>query len=202
MAEHSGTSPVRAQNLVDLLANFEFDPFVAQQQAEHGGNLLAHYPAPLVDSGDVFMLFKTGFWTACSPPGSGQPAPCGSNAWQSQIWNIKRLGWQRGQLVEQWNFESDWKPEPDRGGLSGWEPVFHAALAGDFLYVPGARGSVFRVNRSDGTVSAESIRLPTPTPMSPARSRWTRRATSTTTPSNSMKPRRGPPMSPAPGLSK
>jgi len=36
------------------------------------------------------------------------------------------------------------------GHLNGWEPVFHPELAGGFLYVPGAGGSVFRVDKASG----------------------------------------------------
>ena len=56
--------------------------------------------------------------------------------------------------MQQWNFESDWKPVPDGTHLGGWEPVFHAAIAKGFVYVPGFGGSVYKVNESDGTEAA------------------------------------------------
>src|SRR5207253_922074 len=72
--------------------------------------------------------------------------------WETQTWNEKRLQWQGGNLVPVWNFESDWKPVPYGSPLNGpaWEPVFHAVLAGNFVYVPGAGGSIFKVNKSNG----------------------------------------------------
>lgn len=154
--QHAGASPVTAQNPDTVLTTFRYDPFVAQEQLASGGDLLAHYAAPLVDQGDVFMTVKTGSYTDCTP----QQPVCGPAAWESQSWNIRRWAWRDGALAEQWSFASDWKPEPDRGGLAGWEPVFHAALAGDFLYVPGAGGSVYRVRRDNGNEAAHVIPFP------------------------------------------
>ncbi len=131
-----------------------YDPFVEQEQAESGGDLLVHYQAPLADGNDVFMEFKTGAWIPCNPPGSGNPGPCGYHAWNSQVWGEKRYTFERGRLVEQWSFESDWKPEPSADGLGGWEPVFHAAVVGNFVYVPGSAGGVIKLNRADGSVAA------------------------------------------------
>jgi hypothetical protein len=69
------------------------------------------------------------------------------------VWSEKRLHWEAGKLVEKWSFASDWKPEPDAGGeLGGWQPVFHAALTNDAVWVPGAGGTVFRLNRGAGQV--------------------------------------------------
>ena len=141
-----------AQQATAILANIEYDPFVRAQMAETGGSLLTHYPAPLVDKGDVFMLFKTGTFASCSPPGSRRPFPCASDAWDTQKWNLRRLSWQDGELVEGWNFQSDWRPVPDLGGLAGWEPVFHGVLANDSIYIPGGGGSVFRVDRLTGDI--------------------------------------------------
>jgi hypothetical protein len=84
--------------------------------------------------------------------------------WDSQTWHEKRLDWgPQGKLLTTWNFVSDWKPEPngpgngqsskrDRLGLGGWEPVFHGALANGFVYVPGAGGTIFKLNQEDGSV--------------------------------------------------
>jgi hypothetical protein len=88
------------------------------------------------------MEFKTGAYT---------PAD-GTNdvtRWNSQIWNERRLELDGGSLVQNWSFQSDWKPEPANLAL-GWEPVFHAALSGDSAYVPGFGGTVFRVDARTG----------------------------------------------------
>src|SRR5262249_34033199 len=38
--------------------------------------------------------------------------------------------------------------------MGGWEPVFHAVLVGDFIYVPGVHGTVWKLNTDDGSVAA------------------------------------------------
>jgi hypothetical protein len=147
---HGAAAAVNAQPLGAILADYVYDPFAPQAQAESGGSLLAHYPVPLIDGPDVYMVTKTGHYVSCTPPGSGTPGPCGSAAWDSQIWNVAKLSWQGGALRTVWIFTSDWKPPPDEGHLNGWEPVFHPALSGADVYVPGAGGSIFRVGKTTG----------------------------------------------------
>jgi len=154
-AQHSGFTPAVGQSPTTQLADVTFDPFVTQEQAESGGDLLAHYQAPLVDGSSVFTEFKTGMYVSCQPPGSGMPYPCGPDDWNAEIWNERAYVWQGSSLVESWNFQSDWKPEPNGSALSGWEPVFHAALGGGFVYVPGFAGSIYKLNESDGTQVAQ-----------------------------------------------
>lgn len=129
-----------------------FDPFTSQEMAESGGALLMHYQVPLVSGSNVFMMFKTGTYNSCVPPGSGQPFPCGPNDWSTEIWNETDLQWQNGQLVPVWNFATDWKPEPNYYALGGWEPLFQPALAGNYVYVPGAGGTIYQLNQSTGAV--------------------------------------------------
>jgi hypothetical protein len=85
--------------------------------------------------------------------------------WNSQTWHEKRFHWQNGVLIQKWDYPTDWKPEPngpdngqtskqDRLGLGGWEPVFHAVLANGYVYVPGANGTIIKLNQGDGTVAA------------------------------------------------
>ncbi len=118
------------------------------ETAEGGGSLLAHYAVPLVEGGDVYMTFKSGSYVSCIPPGSGGPFPCGPDSWNTQEWSVKKLRWDRGELVEVWTFPSDWKPEPAR--LAVWEPVFLPVLAGGYLYVPGLGGTVHKVDKATG----------------------------------------------------
>lgn len=147
---HGAASPFAAQPLGAILADYVYDPFVPLAQQESGGSLLAHYPVPLIDGSDVYMETKTGEYVPCSPPNSGVPFPCGPDAWDRQIWSVAKLSWHNGALTTVWTFATDWKPPPNQGHLNGWEPVFHPALAGGFLYVPGAGGSVFRVDKATG----------------------------------------------------
>src|SRR5258707_1495298 len=138
---HSGTVNVAGQNLNAVRADIVYDPFVADEKAPGNGDgdLLIHYQTPLVDGNDVYMEFKTGTYTSIT-------------TWETQIWNEKKLSWVGGNLVEQWNFQSDWKPVPY--GSPTWEPVFHAALAGNFVFVPGAGGTSYKLSKATGAVIA------------------------------------------------
>jgi len=138
---HTGEINVAGQNLNQILQDIVYDPFVDDEKAPANGDgdLLVHYQTPLVDGNDVYMEFKTGTYTSIT-------------TWETQIWNEKKLSWVGGNLVAQWNFQSDWKPVPF--GSPTWEPVFHATLAGSFVYVPGGGGTVYKLNKSNGAVVA------------------------------------------------
>src|SRR5262249_5206676 len=104
-------------------------------------------PAPLLDTdGNVYMLQKAGTYVSCDPPGSGEPAPCGFGAIDQQVWTQVALRWQHGHLVRRWAFTSDYKPLP--GTFDG---LFQAAMTDRYLYVPGAGGTVFQVDKHSGT---------------------------------------------------
>jgi BACON domain-containing protein len=161
--QHTGMADVAGQNVAHALADIVYDPFVTQEKTEINGafgqsDLLVHYQAPLTDGNDVYMMTKMGNYMPCSPAGSWFTvnAHCGPNAWDSMIWCETRFTWMGGNLVEVWDFQSDWKPEPDGGasGLRAWEPVFHAVDANNFIYVPGAGGTIWKVNKTDGSVAS------------------------------------------------
>ena len=141
---HSGSINVVGQSPNQVVADIIYDPFVEQEKASGErvlgeADLFVHYQTPLVDGNDVFMEFKSGTYTDLT-------------TWETQTWNQRRLSWQNGQLVEVWNFQSDWKPVPF--GSPAWEPVYHGALAGDFFYDPGFGGTVYKLSRADGSVIA------------------------------------------------
>jgi outer membrane protein assembly factor BamB len=148
---HQGQTCSRGQPATQLLDDIVYDPFVAAEAAD-GGGLIVHYQSPLIAGDDLYMEQKSGSYIECDPPGSGTPAPCGPPAtWQFEIWNEARYEISKsGKLTQRWSFQSDWKPEP----LFGFEPVFHAALSGDLLYVPGAGGTVFKLDRKSGKTLA------------------------------------------------
>src|SRR6202041_2443654 len=158
--QHAGMVSVAAQGAVNQLANIVYDPFVGQEQAENAGSggdgdLTVHYQAPLTDGNDVYMMTKTGTYKSCSPPGAwANGSSCGPNTWSLEQWNEERFSWLDGNLVSVWIFASDWKPEPNGSGLQGWEPGFHPVDANGFIYVPGAGGTVWKVNQADGTSAA------------------------------------------------
>ena len=151
--QHTGYLPVAGQSLQGKLSDQVFDPFTMQEMAESRGALLMHYQVPLVNANNnVFMMFKTGAYTPCVPSGSGQPFPCGPNAWNTEVWNETDLQWQNGQLVPVWNFASDWTPVPNDYTLGGWEPLFQPVLASTYLYVPGAGGTIYQIDQATGVV--------------------------------------------------
>jgi hypothetical protein len=143
--QHTGSVSVEGQPAAKILAQVVYDPFTAQENVDPlcGGGLCIHYQVPLLADNDVFLEFKTGTYT-------------GLATWETQIWNEQRLHWESGALVRKWAFQSDWKPIPYSTSTRGpaWEPVFHAALSGDFIYVPGFGGTVWKLGKSDGSVAA------------------------------------------------
>ncbi len=160
-AAHTGTACAPAQGFTSVLATLTVDPFVSEEvldaKAQSGrGDLNVHYQAPLVTGDDVYVETKGGTYTRCtnittdsngnvvsatSPDGG----PCGYQAWDSQVWAETYYHWQAGALVQVASFESDWTPVP--GNFAFWEPVFHAALDGNVVWVPGAGGTVYQVDR-------------------------------------------------------
>lgn len=135
---HSGSLPTAGPRLSRNIADIIYDPFVPQMVASSGGNLLAHYAAPLVDSsGAVYMTFKGGQFTS-------------RNTWETMTWSVSKFQWQGAELGQAWRAESDWKPVPF--GSPRWEPVFHAALSGAFVYAPGGGGTVLKIDRSTGSI--------------------------------------------------
>jgi hypothetical protein len=161
--QHTGMVSIPAQPLDNKLADIIYDPFAGQEQAENQpvygeGVLTIHYQSTLVDNNSFYMMKKSGTYPSCQPNGEWiYGFPCGPNAWNKEQWNVVRYDWSNGQPVPAWTFPTDWKPVPNGtnilqgfGGLFAWEPVFHPALANGSLYVPGAGGTVWRVNKSTG----------------------------------------------------
>ncbi len=162
--QHTGNVSVAGQSLTTKHADIIYDPFINQEKAENtplfGEPVLTvHQQAPITDGNDVYMVTKTGAYTSCNPAGDWiNGTACGPNTWNNMIWNETRYTWEQGQLVQIWSFAGDWKPEPNAtninqgfGGLFGWEPVFHPLDANNFIYVPGAAGTVWKVDKNKGT---------------------------------------------------
>lgn len=137
--QHTGSINVAGQSLNRNLADVIYDSTVpgeisAATQLFGEADLLVHYQVPLIDGNDVYMEFK-----------SGNP---NKNTFSQMNWAENKLSWQNGALVQAWSFASDWKAPGSYADF--WEPVFHAVLANGALYVPGAGGTIFRVNKSTG----------------------------------------------------
>ena len=157
---HTGAACQEVENFDGISAHLTFDPFVDKELADSEiqmgfANLPAHFQTPLLVDDNVYMEFKAGTYTSCDSVPAG--APCGQTAWNTQVWTERAFHWSHGRLVADWTFASDWKPEPSE--LALFEPVFHAIVIGPFVYVPGASGSLHKLDRRTGHRLA-TIRLP------------------------------------------
>jgi outer membrane protein assembly factor BamB len=144
-SRHTGAVPVAAQMPVQVLDKFNYDRLADQMRQDADGDLLVHYMAPLVDGDDVFVMSRgDSNWISCQ---SGQ-APCGPQEWGRMEWGVTKLRNNGGKLEKLWTAMSSWKPAPDNG--SGWEPVFHPALSGGYVYLPGEAGMLMKIDRQTG----------------------------------------------------
>jgi len=137
---HDGIAVGPGDRFDRIEAQVVIDPF-AQQERDASGfdSILVHYPVPLVDGNDVYLLEKSGTFSTRQTS-------------ETQRWNVKNMRRTTAGLTKQWMFASDWMPAPSarpNGGPS-WEPVFHPALSADAVWVPGAGGTMFKVRRTDG----------------------------------------------------
>ena len=145
-ARHTGSVNVTGQSADRILTTIHIDPWVPRKVDDSGGDLLAHYPSPVIDGNDVFLMQEGGIYASCAAGAN----PCGPDAWNLLKWSVKRYSWSdQGTLDPQWVFDTDWTPVP---GV-GWEPVFHPVVAGDFVYAPGGGGSLWKINRADGSMA-------------------------------------------------
>src|SRR5437764_11542860 len=55
-------------------------------------------------------------------------------------------------MVVQLSFQTVWMPVPFNPAGPSWEPVFHAVLAGNAVYVPGGSGTVYKLDKATGAV--------------------------------------------------
>src|SRR5712692_3606875 len=135
-AQHTGQVSVAGQPLNHILTSTVYDPLVPAEMAANQNELLAHYQVPLIDGSNVYMEFKSGKYN--------------KNNYSTEIWGENGFLWQNGRLVQTWGFTSDWAAPGSQADF--WEPVFHAVLANGFIYVPGAGGTLFKLNTVTGAV--------------------------------------------------
>lgn len=137
---HTGSLPVLGDRFSFKLHESVVDPHVPIKRGETGGSLLTHYQTPLSDGDEVFMEAIGGTYTSFQ-------------SWQTQTWGIRKFKWNGLQLEEQWTAVSDWVPAPSAPAGPRFEPVFHAALTENFVYMPGGGGAVLEVDRNTGAVT-------------------------------------------------
>jgi len=137
-ARHEGAVAVAGQSLDRIEAEIVIDPFVINEKTLSGGFLLTHYPVPLVDGDDLFLIFKSGSFTD-------------STHRDSQSWNVRAVARAGGAYTTRWTYASDWKPVPTPGGSGPtWEPVYHPVLTSDAIWTPGLGGTIDKIDRRDG----------------------------------------------------
>src|SRR5262245_26534389 len=137
--QHTGSVTVSGQTLNRILADIVYDPLVPKEQNLNGGDLLAHYQVPLVDGNDVYMESKDGSYS------KGQ--------YSTQSWHQNRFTWVNGVLTKVWTFDSDWIAPGSQSDF--WEPVYHAVLANGFIYDPGLGGTIYKLDKANGSIVAQ-----------------------------------------------
>jgi outer membrane protein assembly factor BamB len=147
--QHTGAVAVSGEPMLAVLASVVMDPFVSQETAATGDDLLVHYATPIVDGDDVFVVVKSGTFT----PGD----------WSTQRWGVEALRWHAGRLQQRWVTMSEWKPVPHTGGGVGpaFEPVFQPVLANGYIYMPERGVGLARINRDTGAIVDFPGSLPT-----------------------------------------
>src|SRR5947209_917079 len=137
-AQHTDFLNVVGQPLNQNAVNLVYDFNVAAEQADPNatGDLLVHYQVPLIDGNDTYIESKDGTYS--------------NNTYSTQRWHQNKYTWQGGTLVKVWTFNSDWFAPGSSNDF--WEPVYHAVLANGFLYDPGQGGTIFKINKTNGSV--------------------------------------------------
>src|SRR3974377_1536597 len=93
------------QQINTKLADIVYAPYVAQEQAESGGDLLAHHQSTLIDGNTFYMIQKSGGYSSCRPVRYWVYGfPCGPNAWGRTQWNVARYDWQQNGPVLVWTY--------------------------------------------------------------------------------------------------
>jgi len=141
-SQHQGTVNAFGQSLTNLQADVVFDPFAAKEMKSEDGDLLIHYQTPLIDGSDVYMEYKSGQYSNLAN-------------WETQTWGEQKLSWVAGKLLPTWSYPSDWKPVPYSKLTNGptWEPVFHGVVTDNAVYVPGAGGTIFKLDKTTGAAT-------------------------------------------------
>jgi len=131
-------SSTTAEPINQIEASFTYDFNVPAEKADPNaqGTLLVHYQVPLIDGSDVYVESKAGTYS--------------NSTYSTQTWHQNKYTWQGSSLVKVWTFDTDWFA-PGSSNLF-WEPVYHAVLANGFLYDPGKGGTIFKINKSNGSV--------------------------------------------------
>src|ERR1700722_410992 len=133
---HDGALAVTGQALRTIDLDYVYDPFVTTEVADGAGSLPEHYMTPLTAGDAGPMETKSGTDSTVTDA--------------TQTGGVVRFRWVDGALTRQWQVDSDWKAVG--GSADFWEPVFHGAIANGYLYVPGAKGTVLKLDEQSGAM--------------------------------------------------
>ncbi|HEX8154375.1 MAG TPA: hypothetical protein VF698_14670 [Thermoanaerobaculia bacterium] len=139
---HDSNSPAVGHPLGRIEAELVVDPHAELEKQVSGGVLLVHYQVPLIDGDDLYLVLKGGEYTS-------------NTQRQTQTWGVRNVRRNGTSYNERWNYRSDWKPVQSgnrNNNEPGWEPVYHAVLTADAIWVPGFGGTIDKVSRATGTL--------------------------------------------------
>ena len=141
-ATHRGVSESPGVRLQRVVASVVVDPFVADMKRRYG-YLPVHYPVTLVDGKTIVTVEKSGTFT-------GIPTR------HTQEWSVSTFVRTSAGLRRMWSVATDWKPAPHFGGTGGaiLEQPYQCAIDGEAVWAPAAGGTMLKVNRVSGRISA------------------------------------------------
>jgi hypothetical protein len=96
-----------------------------------------HDQVLLVDGNDVFIESEDGTYK--------------KQTYSTQRWHQNKCSWQNGKFAKVWTFDTDWFAPGSSNDF--WEPVHHAVLTNGYLYDPGLGGTIFKINKTDGSIA-------------------------------------------------
>ena len=105
--------------------------------AAASGSLGVHYMTPLTDGDAMFMEVKSGAYS--------------TTTYSTQIWGVVLFEWVKRRVRAAVAGRTR-TGRPSAGAADFWEPVFHGALANGYLYVPGAKGTILKLDEGSGAV--------------------------------------------------
>ena len=154
------------QTLNNKLADIVYDPFTPQEQNESGGELLAHYQSTLIDGNSFYMMQKSGRYPSCQPAGILGRTACPADRMRGiGSMECRALRLARHNPVVAWTFlpigSRSRTAQTSCWDLVAWEDGSRCSIPRwrmDFLYVPGAAGTIWKVNLLPARRSRTSIR--------------------------------------------
>jgi hypothetical protein len=147
--QHTGQVDLAGQSMNNILTSIVYDPLVPAELAANQGSLLAHYQVPLIQvslTGDsnIYMELKSGSYN--------------KNTYSTEIWGRTDFSGMTGNWSRSGVLPAIGR-RPDRALLiypfskaTSGNRCSIAVLANGFIYVPGAGGTLFKLDTRTGAV--------------------------------------------------